>query len=52
MTVLATTKVGKNFRLTIPKQVRDVLELNDGEELVFYTVSGRKGRVYFRKSSL
>ena len=51
MTILATTKVGKDFRLTVPKQVRDALELKAGEELVFYTVRGRKGRVCFRKSS-
>jgi AbrB family looped-hinge helix DNA binding protein len=51
MTVLATAKVGKSFRLTIPKEVRDVLELKLGEELVFYTVRGRKGRICFRKSS-
>jgi AbrB family looped-hinge helix DNA binding protein len=51
MVVLATTKVGVDFRVTIPKEVREYLELNKGEELVFYTIRGQKGRVCFRRSS-
>jgi AbrB family looped-hinge helix DNA binding protein len=51
MAILATTKVGVDFRVTIPKEVREHLELNEGDELVFYTIRRQKGRVCFRKSS-
>ena len=50
MAVLATTKVRVEFRVTIPKEVREYLELNEGDELVFYTTREKKGRVCFRKS--
>jgi len=50
MAVLGTTKVSKDFRVTIPKEVRDLLELKEGVEIVFFTVEGSKGRVCFRKA--
>lgn len=50
MTVLATAKVGQNFRITVPKEVRKLLKLQEDGELVFFTVEGFKGRVCFRKS--
>lgn len=51
MVVLATAKVGKDFRVTLPKEVRELLELEEGGELVFFTVEDFKKRVCFRKSS-
>ena len=50
MAILSSGKVGKDFRITLPREVREFLELVEGEELVFYTVEGQKGRVCFRKS--
>jgi len=50
MAVLATGSVGRNFRVTLPREVRDYLELKEGEELVFYTLGDQKGRVCFRKA--
>ncbi|RJS75486.1 AbrB/MazE/SpoVT family DNA-binding domain-containing protein [Candidatus Bathyarchaeota archaeon] len=50
MAILATAKISRDFRVTIPKEVRDMLELDAGDELVFFTVAGSKGRVCFRKS--
>ncbi|MGD8544839.1 MAG: AbrB/MazE/SpoVT family DNA-binding domain-containing protein [Candidatus Bathyarchaeota archaeon] len=50
MTVLGTSTVGQNFRVTIPKEVREHLELKEGEELVFFTTERFKGRICFRKS--
>jgi len=49
--ILARGRVGKDFRLTIPKEVRDHLHLEGGEELIFYTVEGLEGRVCIRKGS-
>ncbi|GAJ11862.1 unnamed protein product [marine sediment metagenome] len=49
MAILAKVKVGKDFRLTLPKEVREFLELIEGNELVFYTIEDEKGRVWFRK---
>jgi AbrB family looped-hinge helix DNA binding protein len=49
MTVLASTKIGKNFRVTLPQEVRDFLSLSEDDEIVFYSVEGEKGRVCFRK---
>ena len=51
MVVLASTKVGMDFRVTIPKEVREFLELNEGDEIVFYSIGRQKGRVGFRKIS-
>ena len=39
-----------DFRVTIPKEVRELLELKQGDDVVFFTVEGWKGRVCFRKS--
>ena len=49
MTVLATTKIGQNFRVTLPQEVRDILSLSEEDEIVFYSVEGEEGRVCFRK---
>ncbi|MDH5782101.1 MAG: AbrB/MazE/SpoVT family DNA-binding domain-containing protein [Candidatus Bathyarchaeota archaeon] len=43
-------KVSRDFRVTIPKRVRELLELEEGDELVFFKTEGWKGRVCFRKS--
>jgi len=50
MTVLAIVKVSRDFRVTIPKEVRELLELGEGDELVFFKTEGWKGRVCFSKS--
>ncbi|MCW3992401.1 MAG: AbrB/MazE/SpoVT family DNA-binding domain-containing protein [Candidatus Bathyarchaeota archaeon] len=50
MAVLATGRVGRDFRTTIPTEVREFLGLKEGEELIFYTIEGQKGRVCFRKA--
>jgi len=49
MTILAKAKVGSEFRVTFPKEIREFLDLNEGDELVFYTIKDKKGRVWFRK---
>jgi AbrB family looped-hinge helix DNA binding protein len=51
MVVLTTTKVGRSYRITLPQEVRDALELMEGDEIVFFTVRGQRGRICFRKSS-
>jgi AbrB family looped-hinge helix DNA binding protein len=51
MVVLTTTKVGRSYRVTLPQEVRELLELREGDEIVFFTVRGQRGRVCFRKSS-
>jgi len=51
MTILTTAKISKGFRVTIPKEVRKFLELEEGDEIVFYTVKEMLTRVYFRKAS-
>lgn len=49
MAVLATAKVSTGFRVTIPKEVRDFMGVEEGDEVVFFKVEGKRGRVYFRK---
>ncbi|NIP66713.1 AbrB/MazE/SpoVT family DNA-binding domain-containing protein [Candidatus Bathyarchaeota archaeon] len=49
MAVLATAKVGSGFRVTIPKEVRDLLELEEGEELLFFETEGWIKRICLRK---
>lgn len=48
MAILASVKVGKNHRITIPKEVRDVLKINEGSEVIFFTTEGWKRRVGMR----
>lgn len=50
MVILATSRVGKDFRVTLPGEVREFLKLKEADELVFFTVSGQKGRVCLRKA--
>jgi len=50
MTVLTIVKVSQDFRVTIPKRVRELLELEEGDELVLFKTEGWKGRVCIRKS--
>ncbi len=49
--IIARAKIGKGFRLTIPKEVRERLNLEGGEELIFYTIEGLEGRVCIRRGS-
>jgi len=49
--IIAKTRIGKNFRLTLPKEVREYLKLEGGEELIFYIVEGLEGRVCIRRGS-
>ena len=49
MPILATARVSKGFRVTIPKEAREFLEMEEGDEIVFFTVEGMQGRVCFRK---
>jgi AbrB family looped-hinge helix DNA binding protein len=49
MVVLAAGKVGREFRVTLPKEVRELLGLKEGDKLVFFTAEGWKGHVCFRK---
>lgn len=50
MAVLAKGRIGRDFRVTLPREVREFLELKEGEEILFYTVEGQIGRVCFRKA--
>ena len=49
MTILTTVKVPKGFRVTIPKEARKRLGLEEGEELIFFTVEDVHNQVCFRK---
>jgi AbrB family looped-hinge helix DNA binding protein len=49
MAILSSGKIGREFRITLPKEVRKLLELKEGDELVFFTAEGWKKRVCFRK---
>lgn len=49
MHILATAKVSKGFRVTIPKEAREFLDMEEGDEIVFFTVEEMQGRVCFRK---
>jgi AbrB family looped-hinge helix DNA binding protein len=49
MAILASGKIGREFRVTLPKEVRKLLELKEGDELVFFTAEGWNERVCFRK---
>jgi AbrB family looped-hinge helix DNA binding protein len=50
MAILATGKVGRDFRITLPSEVRDYLDLEEGEELIFFTFGSQKGRICLRKA--
>lgn len=52
MAVLTIVKIGRDFRVTIPKEVRELLELEESGELVFFKTEGWKGRVCLRKSHM
>ena len=52
MTILATAKIQKGFRVVIPKEVRDFLDIEEGEVIIFFKISGKKGQVCFRKSGI
>ena len=47
--MIARAKIGKDFRLTLPKEVREYLKLEGGEEIIFYTIEGLEGRVCIRR---
>ncbi|MBA7496274.1 hypothetical protein ES702_06873 [subsurface metagenome] len=49
MVILASAKVDKKFRITIPKEIRQLLNLTANSELIFFTVAEWKERVCFRK---
>ncbi len=51
MTILATVKLSKGFRVTVPKEAREFLGLEEGDEIVFFTVEGNLGRVCLRKTA-
>jgi len=41
MPVLAVTRVGKNFRTTIPKEVRKLLEISVNDEIEWIFDNGK-----------
>jgi len=41
MPVLAVTRVGKNFRTTIPKEVRRILEISINDEIEWVFDNGK-----------
>jgi len=49
MTVLAEAKVSKKYRITLPMQVRDFLNVDEGSNLIFFSVEDMKGRVCIRR---
>jgi len=49
MAVLAVAKVSKRFRITLPMEVREFLNVTEGSNLIFFTVEGMKGRVCIRR---
>jgi len=51
VTVLASGRVGRDFRVTLPREVREALGLLEGDEIVFHTVEGMRGRVCMRRAS-
>jgi AbrB family looped-hinge helix DNA binding protein len=50
MGALAVAKIGTDFRVTIPKEIRELLELDEGDELLFFQTEGWIERVCLRKS--
>ena len=49
MVVIAEATISRNFRVTIPKEVREHLKITEGNKLIFFTVPDRKERVCFRR---
>lgn len=49
MAVLAVAKISRGFRVTIPKDVRELLELEEGDELLFFKTEGWMKRICLRK---
>jgi AbrB family looped-hinge helix DNA binding protein len=50
MTVLAVAKVSKKYRITLPIEVREFLNVTEGSNLLFFSIEDKKGRVCIRKS--
>ena len=50
MVIVASVKVDKQCRITIPKEIRQLLHLTADSELIFFTVAEWKERVCFRKA--
>jgi AbrB family looped-hinge helix DNA binding protein len=48
--ILTTVKVDKQYRITLPKAIREQLQLTTDSELIFFTVAEWKERVCFRKA--
>ena len=38
MTILTSAKISKFFLVSIPKEIREFMELEEGDEIVFLTV--------------
>ena len=51
MAILATANIGKDFRITIPREVREFLKLEEGNAIIFFSVAKQTGRACLRKSS-
>jgi AbrB family looped-hinge helix DNA binding protein len=49
MAIIETARISRGFRVTIPKEVRDIMKLKEGDEIVFFTVKNMAGRVCFRR---
>ena len=49
MEILGDSKLTTKFQATVPKRVRDILKLDNGDRLVFVRVDGqivvKKGRI-------
>jgi AbrB family looped-hinge helix DNA binding protein len=50
MAVLTVVKIGRGFRITLPKEVREILQVTEENELIFFTIEGQKSRVCIRRS--
>jgi len=50
VTVLASGRVGRDFRVTLPREVREELDLRESDEIIFHTVEGMRGRVCMRRA--
>jgi len=48
MPVLATTRIGKYYRTTVPREVRKILELNENDEIEWVL---ENDRIIVRKRS-